>query len=209
MDFEAAGSRDFLEQPGESRRQSQVVQHRRSQQHRNIPNDSQRLLHRALRAGDSRRDFALRVAVDSGDAGQFHAQPGQHLANLIVQFPRKILSLLLLRRANLARQQPQFRFRQSAIGAPAPACAPASRRRWRSRAAARSPVVQPSEIRNSRSAVVMRCRSLAKFAVTSRSTCSASAKISCRRRTRWRSISARCARFSSGLQSRTTSVGSQ
>ena len=60
------------------------------------------------------------------------------------------------------------------------------------------PVVQPSDIRNSRSAVVIRCRSRMKFAVTSCSTCSASAKISCRRRTRWRSISERCARFSSG-----------
>ena len=41
--------------------------------------------------------------MDSGDACQFHAQPGQHLTYLVMQFPRQVFAFLLLRRANLSR----------------------------------------------------------------------------------------------------------
>ena len=96
LDLHATRSRNFSDQPRQGRSQAQIVEHGGPQQHGDIANHAKSLLDDAHRMRDPRRKLTPGIAASSRHTRQLHAQAGEHLADLIVQFARQIFSLLLL-----------------------------------------------------------------------------------------------------------------
>ena len=110
LDFHAARSRNFPDQPRQGWSQAQIVEHGGPQQHGNVANHTKSLLDDAHCMRNPRRKLIPGIAARSRHARQFHAQASEHLTDLIVQFTRQVFSLLLLGCAHLRGQAPQFRF---------------------------------------------------------------------------------------------------
>ncbi len=79
--------------PFERRLQPEVVQHARAQPEGQVAYGSEHVVDELLAFGDGRRQPGGR----SLHAPELHAQPGEHLRDVIVQLARQILPLLFLR----------------------------------------------------------------------------------------------------------------
>jgi hypothetical protein len=103
-------SRELTHVPLKRGFQSEIVQHGRAKPERQVANSPHDLIHEGAALRQRLGETLTDGRAHAFDPAQLHAQPGQHLADMVVQFARQMPAFLFLRRHDLRRQRTRMAF---------------------------------------------------------------------------------------------------